>query len=305
MFNKYPNFENANSLVNMFEPIFNYSLYTEHYAKCHQNTFVIRYIAENNNWSMVIETFGKRASEKGIKILNPNIYFKHKAVFLRVPQANHMKEIKEYNKIITDYAEKLYQPDYQRVIKFIESFVNTGIDSGMVNSHKTKTYDKGLYNHLNNKNNFGEVRLGVYNISTINFNNLLQEIKNNTQEKFKKSYISIEIEHLVDSNNEVKAYFKIMLPYSENNKLAYVIPMSGEKIAYYVEDIDYLRIKHIDQMEKILINDDNLTKHFKEKFKNEIIESISKSLKIDKAALNEITPEELKAYFVLVEMLKI
>jgi uncharacterized protein YifN (PemK superfamily) len=103
----------------------------------------------------------------------------------------------------------------------------------------------------------------------------------------------------------VKAYFKIMLPYSENNKLAYVIPMSSEKIAYYVEDPDYLRTKHIDQMEKMLINDDNLTDHFKEKFKNEIIESISKNLKIDKAALNEITPEELKEYFVLVEMIKI
>lgn len=305
MFNKYPNFENANSLVNMFNPIFNYSLYSESYADCHQNTFVIRYIAENNNWSMVIETFGKRVSEKGKKILNPNIYFKHNAVFLRVPQDNHMKEIKEYNQIITDHAEKIYQPDYQRVIKFIECFVKTGINSGMINSHKTKTYDKGLYNHLNNKNNFGEVRLGVYNISTINFNNLLQEIKNKTQEKFKKSYISVEIEHLVDSNNEVKPYFKIMLPYSENNKLAYIIPMSSEKIAYYVEDPDYLRTKHIDKMEKMLINDDNLTDHFKEKFKNEIIESISKNLKIDKATLNEITPEELKEYFVLVEMLKI
>jgi hypothetical protein len=100
-------------------------------------------------------------------------------------------------------------------------------------------------------------------------------------------------------------YFKIRLPYSESRKASCVIPLSGNPIVYFMANDDKLRRECIDKLPSISMNEADLKDFFDKEFYKEMKTSISKTLKINKSDMDGITPEELKEYFVLVEMLKI
>jgi hypothetical protein len=81
--------------------------------------------------------------------------------------------------------------------------------------------------------------------------------------------------------------------------------MTGDPVVYFMSTDEKLRRECIDKLPSVLMDETMLKEFFDQEFYKEMKTCISKTLKIDKSTLNGVTPEELKEYFVLVEMLKI
>jgi len=305
MVNNLPNAVDANKIVDIFKPLFNFSKYKESYYDFKDLRHTTYKAETDDRWSINITTYSYVVANNGMRSLRLNLHFRKDDAIFRYSDESDIEEIKQKSKVIADYVDNLYQPDYKTILDILEIFIKEGVDSGMVNSAETKAYNKKAHHHINIQKNTGEIRISFYNLSTISFNNLLQKVQGKKKTHFKKSYVSVYIVYLIDSNNEVKPYFKIMLPYSSTTKKVYVVPINNAKKVFFVGDEDRLKTKHVDEMESISITDGGLKLHFQQEFKKEIIKAISKALKIKQENLNNLLDEALKDYFVLVEMMKI
>ena len=73
---------------------------------------------------------------------------------------------------------------------------------------------------------------------------------------------------------------------------------------YFTKTDHEFELNFIDQLESHKTDDESLNLYFKNIFNIEVINSISKTLKIKKADLKKLTSDKLKDYFVLVDMIK-
>jgi hypothetical protein len=307
MFNSYKNHQEANNILKIFEPLFKYSKYTDDYYDGFNDCESTKYIAQaNEGWQLVTQFYGTKQGNIIRKKFYPYISFeKDTKKKLTHFTKESVAERNQQSVDIANFLENLYQPDFDKVFNVLDIFIEQGLDSGLFKSVAVKRYKRHMISHMHINHYHGTISIWDKNYARITFNNVLQKGSGKNGTHFKKSFISVGIIHLVDSNNDVKPYFKIKLPTSATNKNTYVIPISGVDTMYLVGDDDSLRYTPIDKILSMPIKKEALTAYFKGEIENEIKTTISKTLKIKKTELDNLSPDELKDYFMLVEMIKI
>ena len=111
---------------------------------------------------------------------------------------------------------------------------------------------------------------------------------------------------MLSSDNELKPYFKVRLPYSATRKVSCVIPLNHSSKMYVADSDNVLRDKYVDTLlAEVTLDDKAIADFFEDELKNEVKNIIAGTLKIKKSELSGLTTDELKEYFILVEMVKI
>lgn len=309
MFNTYPNHPEANHLVTLFSKVFNFVKFNEEFKPYTDfNISVTTYKAiTDDNWELQIDFYNKKSSKSDQKSYYPEIKFRQLGERVRNFDEDQHKDRRLKGKEIVELLQKTYNPDFDRMFTVLKLFVEKGIECGLFKSLAERKYKKVMKTHLNTNHYSGTITIGDNNFGTVTFNNILQKGVSGYRGKthFKKSYISVSVDYLAHSDNTIHPYFKIRLPYSESRKATCVIPLTGKPIVYFMTNDDKLRKECIDTLPSISMDEADLKEFFDKEFYKEMKTSISKTLKINKSDMDGITPEELKEYFVLVEMLKI
>jgi len=309
MFNTYPNHPEANHLVTLFSGVFNF---VEFDVKVNSNTDMcfcssVYTAITDDNWALILTFYNNKNSKEDQKVYYPEIKFRQLGERVRNFDEEQHKERRLKNKAIADFLQKKYNPDFERMIKVLKLFVEKGIECTLFKSLADRKYKKVMKTHLNINHYSGTITIADSNFGTVTFNNILQKGEKGYRGEthFKKSYISVSIDFLAHSDNTMHPYFKIRLPYSESRKATCVIPLTGKAIVYFMANDDKLKRECIDTLPSISMDETDLKDFFDKEFYKEMKTAISKTLKINKSDMDGITPEELKEYFVLVEMLKI
>lgn len=307
MFKKYKNYEEANTILKVFEPLFKSLKYEETYCDEFNSYESTKYIAKaQDNWTLITHFYGKKQSDVSKKHFYPYISFeKDMKKQLTHFTKDSVAERNQQSVDIANFLENLYQPDFDKVFKVLDIFIEQGLNSGMFKAVDVKRYKRHMISHMHINHYHGSICLWDKNYARITFNNVLQKGSGKNGTHFKNSFISVSIVHLVDSQGNVNAYFKFKLPQSATNKSTYVMPIKGEDVIYLVGDDESLRYTPIDKIITIPINKETLSTYFKTEIEDEIKNTISKTLKIKKIELDGLSADELKDYFMLVEMIKI
>lgn len=309
MFKTYSNHPEANYLVNIFSKVFNFTEFNEEARPNKEKDFCLTtYIAKtDDDWALIIDFYNSKNSNIDQKVYYPEIKFQQLGKRVRNFDEEQYKERKQKLKDIVELMDKKYNPDFERMIKLLKLFVEKGIECGLFKSLAERKYKKVMKSHVGANHYSGVLRLTDNNFGTVTFNNILQKgvVGYRGTTHYKKSYISVSIDYLAHSDNTIHPYFKIRLPYSESRKSTCVIPMTGDPVVYFMSTDEKLRKECIDKLPSVSMDETVLKEFFDQEFYKEMKTSISKTLKIDKSTLNGVTPEELKEYFMLVEMLKI
>lgn len=307
MFNSHKNHQEANNILKIFESLFKYSKYTNEYYDGFNGCESTKYIAQSEEgWQLVTQFYGEKKDNMIRKKFYPYISFE-KDMKSKMTHFNKeaIAERNQQSQNIANFLQNRYTPDFDKVFNILDIFIEQGVNSGMFKDINVKRYKGHMNSHVHINHYHGSISLRYKNYCSITFNNVLQNGACKNGKNFKKTFISVNIVHLVDSNNDVKPYFKIKLPTSAKNKNTYVIPISGQETIYLVGDDDSLRYTPIDKILSMAIKKEALTNYFKLEIENEIKTTISKTLKIKKTELDNLTADELKDYFMLVEMIKI
>lgn len=306
MFKKYDFHVESNNLIELFKPLLNFEKFTEIDAGFDG----INYSAEaSDKWRIVINfprQFEKHSwyVGKSASITFKNYEEKYRYVSLtndgdldikkdeltEEDRAIENKRVKEF----INYFHKLYKPNFDRMINILEIFTNQGLDSGIFQKITLKKYERHSRTHIH----------GVYNpiYASINFNNILQSLRSG-ETKYKKSVMSIDFIYLVGSDKQIMPYFKIRLPYTSHKKVNCIISFDCSKMYFTKTDHEF-QLNFIDHLEAHQTDDEYLNLYFKNIFNIEVINSISKTLKMKKADLKKLSQDELKDYFVIVDMIK-
>lgn len=309
MFKTYANHPEANYLVNIFSKVFNFTEFDEEARPNKESDFCLTtYTAKtDDDWALIIEFYNSKNSNTDQKVYYPDIKFQQLGKRVRNFDEEQYKERKQKLKDIVELMDKKYNPNFERMITVLKLFVEKGIECGLFKSLAERKYKKVMKSHVSANHYSGILSLTDNNFGTVTFNNILQKgvtgYRGTTH--YKKSYISVSIDYLAHSDNTIHPYFKIRLPYSESRKSTCVIAMTGDPVVYFMSTDEKLRRECIDKLPSVLMDETMLKEFFDQEFYKEMKTCISKTLKIDKSTLNGVTPEELKEYFVLVEMLKI
>lgn len=307
MFKNHQNHEEANSVLKMFKPLFNYHKCTGDYYDGFRSYACTKYIATlDDEWQLITQFYGKKQGKVVKKQFSPSIEFQKdtKAKLTQYTPAAIQERV-TLSQTVADFIQTHYQPDFERVIKVTECFIEEGMKSGLFNHADLRNYEKTINAHMHINHYHGIVSLWHQNHSNITFNNVLQKGSGRNGKHFKKSFLSVAVVFLADSKNEVKPYFKIKLPKSSTSKMTLILPLSGENKIYQVNNDEFLSRTPIDKIVGMPINQKTLSNLFKDTLQEEIKKSISKTLKIKKTELDKLSADELKDYFVLVEMVKI
>lgn len=308
MFNTYPNHLEANHLVTLFSSVFNFVEFDVNVNSSDVGFCATTYTAiTDDKWALIIIFYNNKNSKEDVKVYYPEIKFRQLGERVRNFDEEQHKDRRLKGKAIVELLQKTYNPDFDRMFTVLKLFVVKGIECGLFKSLAERKYKKVMKTHLNTNHYSGTITIGDNNFGTVTFNNILQKgvsgYRGTTH--YKKSYISVSIDYLAHSDNTMHPYFKIRLPYSESRKATCVIPLTGKPIVYFMANDDKLRRECIDTLPSISMDETDLKDFFDKEFYKEMKTSISKTLKINKSDMDGITPEELKEYFVLVEMLKI
>jgi hypothetical protein len=309
MFKTYANHPEANYLVNIFSKVFNFTEFNEEASQNKEQDFCLTtYTTKtDDDWALIIEFYNSKNSNTDQKVYYPDIKFQQLGKRVRNFDEEQYKERKQKLKDIVELMDKKYNPNFERMITVLKLFVEKGIECGLFKSLAERKYKKVMKSHVGANHYSGVLSLTDNNFGTVTFNNILQKGVTGYRgvTHFKKSYISVSIDYLAHSDNTMHPYFKIRLPYSESRKSTCVIPMTGDPVVYFMSTDEKLRRECIDKLPSVSMDETELKEFFDQEFYKEMKTCISKTLKIDKSTLNGVTPEELKEYFVLVEMLKI
>lgn len=309
MFKTYANHPEANYLVNIFSKVFNFTEFNEEASPNKESDFCLTtYIAKtDDDWALIIEFYNSKNSNTDQKVYYPDIKFQQLGKHVRNFDEEQYKERKQKLKDIVELMDKKYNPNFERMITVLKLFVEKGIECGLFKSLAERKYKKVMKSHVGANHYSGILSLTDNNFGTVTFNNILQKgvVGYRGTTHYKKSYISVSVDYLAHSDNTIHPYFKIRLPYSESRKSTCVIAMTGDPVVYFMSTDEKLRRECIDKLPSVLMDETMLKEFFDQEFYKEMKTCISKTLKIDKSTLNGVTPEELKEYFVLVEMLKI
>lgn len=206
---------------------------------------------------------------------------------------------------IGSIIETMYQPDFNKIINVIDWFIDEGTKTEIIKITDKKEYSENIENHLNANFHTFNISTTSKNVAMIYFNNILQKGEGFKDKHFKKSYINIDLIYLVHSDNTMHPYFKIRLPYFDNKKISCVTPIGRSNKMYIYTDDKTLTTQHINQEKCYELNENDIRHYFNKLFSNQIINVLSNRLKISKKELESLSVNELKEYFLLVEMVKI
>lgn len=211
---------------------------------------------------------------------------------------------------IADLLKKVYSPNFEKVAELVKWFSEEGEKSSVINVvdqyfSSKNYYSKKIEDHLLANTYDTKITINDVNMATVYFNNILQKSEPNIRRNFKVSFINIDIMWLVHSDNTMHPYFNLKLPYFENKKVSCVMPLEGnDKIYFYYNNIG-LTHDFIDTRTVYNLEEKAIRAIFKQNFENEIRNAIVKKLKINKSVLKDLPINELKEYFILVEMSEI
>lgn len=292
MFEKYDFHVESNNFIELFKPFLNFEKFTEtdiHYG--------VNYTAEaSDKWRIVINYPKHFEKHDWYLAKSPSITFKNyeeQYRYITLTDEERKIEIKRSDEFI-NYFHKLYKPNFDRMINILEIFTKQGLDSGIFQKITLKKYERHSRTHIH----------GVYNriYASINFNNILQSLRSG-ETNYKKSVMSIDFIYLVGSDKQLMPYFKIRLPYTSHKKVNCIISFDCSKMYFTKTDHEF-QLNFIDHLEAHQTDDESLNLYFKNIFNIEVINSISKTLKMKKADLKKLSQDELKNYFILVDMIK-
>lgn len=313
MFNTYPNHNEVNNLIELFTPVLELTKFKESYS---QPAALTSYTAKtNDSWSITVSFKNSFKNENNAQSYNPVISFeKNKErdesnahLVNRAPTAEEKENNKQKSNELINHFHLVYNPNFERVVEVIKIFLQQGVNMGVYNTIKLMKYDQHSRSHFSQYQRADSAYYGLYLdnkiIAKIAFNNLLQTIRSGEND-FKKSNLSLDIIYLMTKNNVITPYFKIKLPYSAHKKNTAVLSLDCSTL-YFVNDSSILNENLLDSLDSYPTDNDFLNTFFKEAFRNEVINIISRTLKIKKAELNTMTDEELKNHFILIEMVKI
>jgi hypothetical protein len=301
-----------NKLVDTFQPVLNFLTFAEKYDDWfHLSTYAA---TSDNNWSLVAN-FDDENKTVDDQYYYPRLEFeknrlqndpKYKGV-KKPPTEEEKKENRLQAEKIIEHMQAVYNPNFERAIEIIKIFLQQGLNTGIYNNVKVIPHSGHIraqfYRYENNYNGYNRLFFDSKVVAKIVFNNLLQTLRAG-EKKFKNSHLTIDIIYLVSKDNTLNPYFKIRLPYSSHKKINCILSFDCSKMYFVSEDSD-LKKDFIDNLEQHLTDNEYLEQLFRGNFKKEIIRVITKTLKIKRADLIKLSEEELKSYFILIEMVKL
>ncbi len=306
MFKNLPNSLEANFILNKFKDHFEFVAHEEktilNWRNKHITNTSYKAMSKLNNLNLDIVFPSVYSSLKPNKELSANIIFTDNSLLDYCPY-----RMKDHKKYILSTLDKIYSPKFDNLLNIISWFTDEGIKSGLINFIDKKGYEKNLKSHLFINQYSKSIVMTDINESTVYFNNILQNKNRHGYNHFKKSYINIEIVFLAHSDNTMHPYFKVRLPYSDNKKITCLIALGNETDIYIRLSNSAMpnKFKYIDETKLIPVLEENICLIFRDLFKSEIVNIISKKLKIKKSELINLSIEDLKEHFIFVEMVSI
>jgi hypothetical protein len=301
MFKTLLNKSSVNHFVKSISPLFVFNQHNVEQQRFSDNDIaatIYKATTENDQWTMQIYFENKTKSSQEKLHYYPEI-----SVMSYGPTLRTVLSQKANN--IADFLQDKYKPDFEKALNIVDIFINKGIESGLINSVEMKKYIPHMNTHFYNDGYFNQLKFKDKNIATVSFNNILQRGRGAQKNYFKKSYINIEVIHLVEPDETIKPYFKIKFPYSAHNKIMCIIPINNPKKMYFAASEVPLKNDFLRKLNSIDVDSQSLTDFFENQFSAEAKNVICETLKMRKSDVNELTIDELKEYFVLVEMIKI
>lgn len=305
MFKIYPNHIEVNNLLMTLKNDFQFNTFKEeNYADRHGYVFKTMYEATSQ--------VGQRDIE--VTFMNPlkthknQQQLKHKIAKLvfvdNEVQVFNSDKIRNDVRSIVRMLETMYTPNFDKITEIMDWFIDVGTQAGVINVVDKKYYKKSIESHILSNHYDKKIHMTDQNIADVYFNNVLQKGDGIQAKHFKKSYINVDVIYLVHSDNTMHPYFKLRLPYFENKKISCVLSMTGDKGYFFLDD-NHLEKYHIDQQTPEALNESNINDMFTQLFEKQIKSTIAARLKISKTDLKDLTINDLKEYFVLVEMVNI
>lgn len=302
MFREYKNCEEVNKLVEAVSSAFNFVTFHEENHKSYEKDIgTTHYTAStDDNWKMVVSFHNRFRSKHDQKHYYPDVKFE------RI--TDDYKKADKQDKVaqLTEIFQSGYNPNFDQVWNVIDIFIKQGINVGMFNQVKLKDETQHISNYFGMHKYYHQISFNDMNCATVLFNQVFQKDVVSSGRSFKKAYINIEIIYLLSSDNELKPYFKVRLPYSATKKVSCVIPLNQSSKMYVADSDNVLRDKYVDTLKtEVTLDDKAIEAFFEDELKNEVKNIIAGTLKIKKSELSGLTTDELKEYFILVEMVKI
>lgn len=303
MFKQFLNAHEANHFAKSLSPFFKWKEYHEKEKNIYPSfKGATVYVAKNEDlsWELNVAFSNRDRTNNGLEMKHyyPKITFR--------PSTGSMTSlIKEKLVKLSEFLETKYSPDYDQITKIVDIFVEKGIESGFIHEVVHKKYEKKITTNFGMNRSSSQLEFKDKNIGTVSFNNILQKGSGEHYNYFKKSYINVEIIHLVQPDDTIQPFFMIKLPYSANNKITCVMPLNNADKFYLSATEEPLKTGYIRKLNTVNMNTVDLTDYFGNLFKTEVKNVISETLKIRLNDLHPLTTEELKEHFILVEMMKI
>lgn len=301
MFKTLLNKSSVNHFVKSMSPLFVFNQYNvdqQRFSDLDIATTIYKATTENDQWIMEVSFENKTKSSQEKLHYYPEISVMSNGPTLRTTLSQKGQEI-------AYFLQDKYKPDFEKVLNIVNIFIEKGIESGLINSVEMKQYNPHMNTHFSNDGYFNQLKFKDKNIATVTFNNILQRGMGAQKNYFKKSYINIEVIHLVEPNETIKPYFKIKLPYSAHNKIMCIIPINNAEKMHFASSEFPLKNGFLRKLNSIDADNQSLTEFFENQFRAEAKNVICETLKMRKCDINELTIDELKEYFVLLEMIKI
>lgn len=305
MFEIYPNHLEVNHFLKTFQNDFKFSAFKEeNKADRHGYVFKTVYTATSQAGQRDVEVSFNNPS----RTHKNTTQVKHKIAKLvfvdNEVQVFNSDKIRNDARTIVHLLESMYTPNFDKITEIMDWFIYVGTQAGVINVVDKKYYKKSMDSHILAYSHDTKIHMTDQNIADVYFNNILQKGEGIQSKHFKKSYINVDVIYLVHSDNTMHPYFKLRLPYFENKKISCVLSMTGNK-AYFFLDDGHLEKYHIDLQIPETLNETNIHDMFTQLFEKQIKSTIAARLKISKADLKDLTINDLKEYFVLVEMVNI
>ena len=305
MFELYPNHREVNHLLKTFENDFQFNKFKEEYITDRQG-YVLNTVyaatSQVGQRDLQVIFINPSKTHRNIEQLQHKIA---KLIFID----NEVKVFKPDNirndaRNIIRMLETMYTPNFDKIIQVMDWFVHIGTQAGVINVVDKKLYKRSMESHILARLSDTKIRIIDQNIADVYFNNVLQKGEGIQSKHFKKSYINVDVIYLVHSDNTIHPYFKMRLPYFENKKISCVLSMTGDKAYFFLDDSD-LDKYFIDQQPPEMLTECNIHNLFTKLFEKQIKSILGSRLQISKEELKDLTINDLKEYFVLVEMVNI
>lgn len=303
MFEIYRNHREANFILNTFKNDIQFEACKEDQQRDRQDRViqtVYRAITPEGERNLEVIFPSQHVTKADIKHHIGTLSFVSKE-----PKAPCPNKIKEDKYQLAVLFRKVYSPNLDKVVELVKWFIAEGEQSSVIDVVEQYHYSKKIEQHLLANEYDTKITITDINVSKVYFNNILQKTESHLRKNFKTSYINVDIVWLVHSDNTMHPYFNVRLPYFETKKVSCIMPLEGSNKIYFYYNNNGLRMDFVDTRTFYDIEETNIRAIFKQMFENEVRNVLVKKLKIHKSELKDLSLDELKEYYILVEMTEI